>query len=307
MFQGDTDSSAGDRDVRHRVQSPAPVTGSPLPYRLGLPAWGFPGWKGRYFATQPTPLKGYAHVFNTVEGNTTFYRTPGTRTVRAWGAAVDGTDFRFCFKLPRTVTHERRPAPEELQAFLSAIEPLGEYLGPLLVQFPAWVGPDQLPALDRLFARLPRDFRYVIEVRHPRFFAEPHLLEPLLERYALGRVVLDTRALYQGDRHHPEVAAALHQKPDLPVLPQVYNGLAFLRLVLHPDRHSNRPYIDEWALRVADYIDGRYTTYVMMHCPNNLHCPELALEFHQALMTRPNMRCLPALQPWPVPQQERLL
>ena len=50
-----------------------------LGYYLGLPAWGFPGWTGSYF---PEPGAGgstldhYARVFNTVEGNTSFYRVP---------------------------------------------------------------------------------------------------------------------------------------------------------------------------------------------------------------------------------------
>ena len=280
---------------------------SSLPYRLGLPAWSFPGWRGRYFSAQPRPLTSYARVFNAVEGNTTFYRTPDLKTVRAWRDAVAGTDFRFCFKLPRMITHERTTASEELQKFMIAIEPLGEYLGPLLVQFPAWIGPDRLHDLEGLFERLPPDHRYVLEVRHPRFFAEPSLLEPLLDHYRLGRVILDTRALYAGDHQHPEVVAARHEKPNLPVLPKIYNELVFLRLVLHPERQYNHRHIEEWAARVADYIAAGWTTYVFIHCPNNLHCPELAVEFHRTLMARPTVSNLPELPPWPVPQQAMLI
>ena len=278
-----------------------------LPYRLGLPAWSFPGWRRRHFGAQSRPLTSYARVFNAVEGNTTFYRTPDLKTVNAWRDQVEGTDFRFCFKLPRRVTHERKAAPEELQKFMSAIEPLREYLGPLLLQFPAWFGPDRLHDLGRLLDRLPPEHRYVLEARHPQFFAEPSLLEPILDHYALGRVILDTKALYAGDRHHPEVLAARHQKPNLPVLPKTYNGLAFLRLVLHPDRRYNHRHIEEWAVRVADHIAAGRTTYVFIHCPNNLHCPELAAEFHRALMACATVSSLPALAPWPVPQQATLI
>ncbi len=278
-----------------------------MPYRLGLPAWSFPGWRGRYFGAQPTPLASYAEVFNAVEGNTTYYRTPDVKTVHVWRDAVAGTDFRFCFKLPRTITHERSAASEELRKFMNAIEPLGEYLGPLLVQFPAWIGPDRLHELEGLFDRLPQCHRYVLEVRHPRFFSEPSLLEPLLHHYGLGRVILDTQALYAGDRHHPEVVAARHQKPNLPVLPKIYNELVFLRLVLHPERRYNHRHIEEWAVRVADYIAAGWTTYVFIHCPNNLHCPELAVEFHRALVACAAMPGLAALPPWPVPQQAKLI
>ena len=59
-----------------------------LPYRLGLPAWAFAGWRGRYFTARPSQLASYARVFNAVEGNTTFYRTPDAATVTRWREAV---------------------------------------------------------------------------------------------------------------------------------------------------------------------------------------------------------------------------
>lgn len=276
-------------------------------YWLGLPAWAFPGWKDRYFRGRPTPLADYARVFNTVEGNTTFYRIPGRDSVAAWRDAVAGTDFRFCFKLPRTVTHERTPDFGDLRAFLAAIEPLGPHLGPFLLQFPARVGPAELPMVDSLLDRIPDHFRSVIEVRHPHFFSEPAVLEPLLTRYRMGRVCLDSRPLYGGDVNHPEVVGALHEKPNLPVLPDIYNGLAFLRLVMHPEATGNSDYVREWVDRVADFLRQGVETYVMIHCPNNLHCPPFALDFHQALQSRAGMEAPPDLPAWPVPQQTSLI
>ncbi len=280
---------------------------SDLPYRLGLPAWAFPGWKGRYFPPDRPMLESYASVFNTVEGNTTFYRIPDARTVDTWRAAVAGKDFRFCFKLPRSVTHERKPDTADLDAFLRAIEPLGEHLGPLFVQLPATVGPQHLDDLGRLIERLPTDRAHVIEVRHKAFFKEPALLHPLLERFGLGRVVLDSRPLYEGDRRHPEVLDALHEKPDLPVLPEAYNGITFVRLILHPDLESNAPYIDEWARHAADFVTAGHDTYMMIHCPNNLHCPPIAVDFHAALRGMAGMQSISSLPPWPVPQQGQLI
>ena len=278
---------------------------STLPYRLGLPAWAFPGWKGRYFAPDVPMLRSYASVFNAVEGNTTFYRIPDPGTVDAWRDAVAGRDFRFCFKLPRTVTHERRPDTGDLHRFLRAIEPLGDYLGPLFVQLPAKVGPRDLPHLHALLERLPSDRRIVIEVRDHRFFEEPGLLVPLIDAFDLGRVVLDSRPLYEGDRTHPDVLTALHEKPDLPVLPEVYNGIEFVRLILHPDMASNERYIEEWAPRIAASVRDGVDSYMMIHCPNNLHCPPLAEQFHTALGRE--LDGTPPLEPWSVPQQAQLL
>lgn len=278
-----------------------------MPYRLGLPAWAYPGWKGQYWTDSPSTLANYSRIFHTVEGNTTFYGVPGPRSVAGWKNAVAGRNFEFCFKPPRTVTHSRPASREDLTAFLRAIEPLEQQVGPFLVQFPATVGPANVGAISAVLERLPRDRRCVVEVRHPEFFSNPARLEGLLERFRAGRVVMDTRPLYQGDRQHPEVLRAMHEKPDLPVLPAVYNNLVFLRIVLHPDPRYNQQVMLEWAQKVAGYIDEGYETYVMIHCPNNLHCPQFAQDFHALLAEQPSMAQLPAFPAWPLPMQGSLL
>ena len=252
-------------------------------------------------------LASYAGVFDAVEGNTTFYRIPDEKTVAAWLAAVRGKDFRFCFKLPRSVTHERHANIEDLRRFLKVIEPLGDYLGPLLVQLPATVGPENLSDLEALFDRLPGRYRYVIEVRNRRFFDKPELLRPLLDRYRLGRVAFDARPLHRGDRGHPDVQEALRRKPDLPVLPEVAHSLEFVRLILHPDLPNNDAYIREWAPRIAESVRRGNDSYMMIHCPAYLQCPPLAETFHDTLRRQPGMSDLAPLTPWPVPQQGQLI
>ena len=276
-------------------------------YFLGLPAWAFPGWKDTYFRDKPTRLASYAQVFNTVEGNTTFYRTPDAGSVERWREAVDGTSFRFCFKLPRDVTHERHSDMEALEKFLDAIAPLEGHLGPLLVQFPATTGPADLDRLNPVLESVADRYSFVIEVRHPAFFEEPELLEPALEQHGAGRVMLDSRPIFEGNRQHPEVLSALHEKPDVPVLDTVYNDTAFVRLILHPDIVSNRPFIDEWAARTTGWLEAGITTYMMIHCPNNQHCPPLALDFHDTLRRGVGESTMPELASWPVPQQQTLL
>lgn len=274
-----------------------------LRYFLGLPAWAFPGWKARYFVDAPSRLASYASVFNTVEGNTTFYSTPSASSIERWlEDAPPG--FRFCFKLPRRVTHERRPDYRELGRFLDAVAPLKPVLGPMMVQLPASVDALAIERLEPVFDILAAAHRFVIEVRHPEFFSSPARLEPWLERYGAGRVMLDSRPIYEGDQAHPEVLDALHEKPDVPVLDSVYGETPFVRLILHPDIVSNEPYLDAWADRTADWIGAGLRPFMMIHCPNNLHCPPLALDFHDRVRRRVASGPLP---PWPVPEQGTLL
>lgn len=277
-----------------------------LRYRLGLPAWAFPGWRNTYFLEQPSMLASYASVFNAVEGNTSFYHIPEASTVAGWNEALDGRDFLISFKLPRTVTHERRPSMDDLHLFLDRIKPLRNHLGPFLLQFPEWVGMAQLRRIKPVLDTLCDHGDVVIEVRDPALFTEPELLEPLLEYYGFGRVMLDSRALYHGNLNHPDVLAAVHEKPDVPVLGTIYNKLALVRLILHPDGVSNTAWINEWARRAASWIDAGITPHMMIHCPNNTYCPLFAEQFHAALgsmLTDP----LPDLPAWPVPQQGQLL
>ena len=278
----------------------------PLPYRLGLPAWAFPGWRNTYLVDRPSMLASYSSVFNAVEGNTTFYHVPDVATVNAWKAAIDGQDFLFCFKLPRNITHQRRPDINMLSLFLERMTPLADHMGPFQLQFPKWAGMAHLRRLKPVFDAVASRHDAVIEVRHPGLFKQPELLEPLLEHYGFGRVMLDARALYQGNLQHPDVLAAVHEKPDVPVLGTVYNRLAYIRLILHPDDLDNARWINEWATRTAQWIREGLSPHVMIHCPNNLYCPAFAERFHDALVDACEV-AIPALPAWPVPQQGALI
>lgn len=276
-------------------------------YFLGLPAWAFPGWKDQYFFDRPSRLSSYATVFNTVEGNTTFYRVPDKDSVSRWLAAVDGSDFRFCFKLPREVTHEARPDAAVLRSFIANLQPLRHYLGPPLIQFPDTVSPQDMTRLRPVFDAVRELSKFVIEVRHPAFFSEPDALDEVLNAYNADRVVFDSRPLFQGDLTHPEVEAARHKKPDVPVVDRNANGVTMVRLILHPDFDSNGRYVRDWVQRCATKLGAGGTVYMMIHCPNNQHCPTLARSFDQQLKAALGDKNIAPLPPWPVPQQQTLL
>lgn len=267
-------------------------------YRLGLPAWAFDGWEGRYFDGADR-LRQYASVFGTVEGNTTFYATPSPRTVDEWRAQLAGLDFRFCFKLPRIVTHEpggRRALAE----FLHAIEPLMPWLGPFLVQLPASVGPDKVDWIRGLLAALPDEIGHALEVRHPDFFTAPETFDEHFAGSGCLRTIMDARPIHREHPSHPEVLAARHEKPDVPVHARTSSGGALVRLVLHPDDSLNVPYYDFWAEQVDTWRQDGRRVLMMIHCPNNLHCPPQAKRFHDLLRARSAE--LAPLPDWPLTQ-----
>ncbi|MGO2056529.1 MAG: DUF72 domain-containing protein, partial [Halomonadaceae bacterium] len=110
-----------------------------LPLYLGLPMWANQDWLGSLYPRHAKTelLSDYAAVFSSVEGNTTFYSgIPKPATVAAWARQAP-PHFRFCFKLPASVTHDQRLTHlEGAWAFLAALEPLHDRLGPTMVQLP---------------------------------------------------------------------------------------------------------------------------------------------------------------------------
>jgi uncharacterized protein YecE (DUF72 family) len=140
--------------------------------RIGTQGWAYPDWIGNFYppgCKQEHYLPFYAEVFDTVELDTTFYHPPKPTIVRSW-ARHTPESFRFSAKVPQAITHAARLASmsEQMQEFARALEPLGERMGPLLVQMPAEFERDQgtVGVLDRFLAATPATVRVAVEFRH---------------------------------------------------------------------------------------------------------------------------------------------
>lgn len=269
------------------------------PLRLGLPLWGQADWKGSLYPADATPrdyLAHYARVMDAVEGNTTFYSVPPAATVARW-LELTPEHFRFSFKFPRLVTHDRglRHVERETAEFLERLAPLGPRLGSFLLQFPKSFGPAEQPELGRFLRNLPRDFRYAVEVRHPAFFERDasEQLDAMLFAHGVERVVMDTRGMRAGDQDHPDVKAAAHEKPDVPVAIRALTEAPVIRFVGHPLASVNAPFLIRWADVLSDWIVAGRRPSFFMHCPNNAHSPALALWLDRLVRVRVGMPALP--------------
>ncbi|MGH2544812.1 MAG: DUF72 domain-containing protein [Ardenticatenaceae bacterium] len=272
-------------------------------YYLGCPIWANKAWVGELFTSDARPshfLRQYASVFNTVEGNTTFYGIPTATTVARWrGETLP--DFRFCFKFPRIISHEKRlsNAQAETEHFLNVLAPLGERLGPFFLQLPPSFGPEELPALDLYLQGLSSDFQYAVEVRHPAFFAggaDEERLNGLLTSLQSDRVLFDTRGLRAAGASDPLTRAAQRRKPDLPVHIIATGSRPFVRYVAHPEVGANLSLLAEWAATFEEWIHAGRTPFIFMHAPDDFYAPRLARHFHRLLSTRVAVGTLP---PWP--------
>jgi uncharacterized protein YecE (DUF72 family) len=138
--------------------------------RLGCMGFSYKEWVGKFYAEGTPPgrmLAQYATSFSTVELDTTFYAPPRDSAVAKWREETPD-DFSFAAKVWQRVTHEQRfvDAQDDLAIFLRAVEPLGDKLGPLLLQCPPDLTIEALPAFEAFIEALPEGFRWAAEFRH---------------------------------------------------------------------------------------------------------------------------------------------
>ena len=139
---------------------------------IGTQGWSYPDWVGAFYppgSKQEDWLPFYGGVFDTVELDTTFYHPPRPSVVRSWERHTPA-GFRFSAKVPQRITHESRLSNMggHLKDFVESLAPLGEKLGPLLVQMPAEFERDAgtVGVLERFLAAAPTEVRLAVEFRH---------------------------------------------------------------------------------------------------------------------------------------------
>jgi uncharacterized protein YecE (DUF72 family) len=159
--------------------------------RLGTSAFTAAGWEEAFYPAGMKPaeyLSYYATQFDTVEVDSTFYRTPAVSTVKGWYAKTP-PGFLFAAKVPQLITHEKAlvDCDEDFHLFLQAMDCLGEKLGPLLLQF-GYFNKNAFPGVNEFLERLvpflkkiPKAYRFAVEIRNKNWLV-PRFVEVLRER-----------------------------------------------------------------------------------------------------------------------------
>jgi uncharacterized protein YecE (DUF72 family) len=267
--------------------------------------WAFRPWVGRWMPTSTkvgTELAAYANVLSAVEGNTTFYALPAERTVAKW-VEQSPLDFRFLFKLPQTITHQKRlnSSGPELAEFMARLEPLGERLGPVSIQLPASFGPESVDVLDQFAATLSSHWCWSVEMRHPAFFepgpARQAALD-LMRRHDMDWIILDSRSFFAGPVMTKEEEEAFHRKPQLPVRPVATGPHPIVRFIGQNDADANPPFWEKWLPKIAEWLTEGREPFVFFHTPNNIEGPGLARQFHRDVAALvPDVKPLPEAPP----------
>jgi uncharacterized protein YecE (DUF72 family) len=270
-------------------------------FYIGCAIWGYKDWVGDLFPVGSKSgefLALYSRRLTTVEGNTTFYAIPKAEVVRRWATETPET-FRFCFKLPREISHAGPLAAQvaATHTFVERMAGLGERLGPFFLQLPPGYRADKIGDLEHWIEAWPREQQLAVEVRHDDWYTEPGepALMALLDRYGVGRVLMDVRPLNAGPLPGAEIdlQQARDRKPDVPLHPLRSSDVALIRYIGHPTPELNAPLLDEWAARVADWLADGIQVYFFCHCPDERRSPALCRDFQHRLARITNVPPLP--------------
>lgn len=123
-----------------------------------------------------TRLQYYSTLFNSLEINSSFYKTPQPQTFSKWEHEVN-KDFRFTVKMSRDITHSKKLDfnPEDLKNFMDSANHVESKKGALLIQFPASITADYFLKVEDLIKQtqsLQGESRWdiAIELRHNSWY-----------------------------------------------------------------------------------------------------------------------------------------
>jgi uncharacterized protein YecE (DUF72 family) len=162
---------------------------------VGTSSFSSTDWIGSFYPpeTRPTDfLSYYATKFDCVEIDATYYRAPTLQMTARW-AEVTPPHFRFSLKVPKIITHDKALslAEKEWAQFLRVVDPLGEKLAFLVLQFPYWNRKSEIPDLATFIQRLDMfvqrskcPYRLVVETRNPKWIGK-ELLDFLRSRHLI--------------------------------------------------------------------------------------------------------------------------
>ena len=259
-----------------------------MKFYLGCAVWSYKGWVGNFYPPHSRPadfLSLYGQRLTTVECNTTFYAVPGQEIVARW-AQQTPSGFKFCPKLPRQVTHEGllTPAISSALHFYERMGLLGDKLGSVFAQLPPSYSPeyfdDLIPFLQTLASQ---SVPLALEVRHLDWFQAQYAeeLNKLLSELGIGRVILDTRPIYNCP-DDPQIESE-RRKPQLPLQSSLTAPFTLIRFISHPQQEFNQPYLEEWAQKIESWLPQGTTVYFFVHCPTEEHSPHTARHFQHLL------------------------
>ncbi|RBO80000.1 DUF72 domain-containing protein [Marinomonas aquiplantarum] len=273
----------------------------------GMAQWQHPAWiDWLYSSAVPggERLAEYANVFSSVEVGSTFYAPVADQQLMRWFQQV-GAEFRFCFKVPQQISHASAQRPwQEVRndwlAFQQTLSPLVAKLGPTMLQLPGRLAAERLPYILALMDEWQLSTPLSVEVRHLDFFdkgeREAAFLKALSERQ-VNRVVMDSRPVFSTPAYNESLLDAQQKKPRVPCHPVATATTPIVRYIGHPDLPSNHVWLDQWAVKIKQWLEEGLSPVVFVHSSDNIAAPTLASWLDDKLVANGALPCKQLILP----------
>ncbi len=265
--------------LTNQVLAQLPTNSQPHFYN-GCTGWSMKEWVGKVYPKGTKTkdyLSIYAQQFNTIELNTTHYRIPTLETIDKW-RTESAPDFRFCPKVPQTISHSRDigMGNPQLRVFWDMIAGLQEKLGCCFIQMPPHFAYQKLGMLKQFLSIWPNSIPLAVEVRHESWFDQPQHTQAFLETLRdFDKTAVITDVAGRRDVLHMGLS----------------NTTTMIRFVgngLHPSDYDR---IDAWVDRLTDWTkQGLKEIYFFPHEPDNLLAPEMSAYLYSKSQLIPNIQ-----------------
>lgn len=253
--------------------------------------WQHPAWKNWLYPNLLSVSKRigrYSEIFSTVEVGSTFYTKVDQSQLQRWYDAVS-EDFKFCFKAPREISHRLNErlwsdVVNDWLIFMASLEPLLSKLGPTMLQFPSFCDERSLEKILSLCDSWNLTQPLSIEVRHLSFFDKSSVEKQFLaglSRCGTNRVVMDSRPIFSTPAYCDSLIDAQSKKPRVPCHPVATAQHPVVRFIGHPDLIVNEIWLDQWALKLSQWLEEELSPFVFVHSADNTAAPTLAVRLDE--------------------------
>lgn len=210
-------------------------------YHIGTAGWSYKDWVPSFYPKTQSAgfdwLRFYAHYFNCVEVNASYYSYISPKTVKGWIEKVsDSENFLFTVKLHQDFTHKRDFDEQKIRSVNYNLDILkkAERLGGLLIQFPYSfsfneASSDYIRSLKEIF----ESYKCFVEVRHSSWNKEN--VYKLFRQLDLTLCTID----------QPQIGKAITFEP------VITNDIAYIRF------HGRNT--EEWIKSIKNF--GKEQTY----------------------------------------------
>lgn len=194
-------------------------------------------------------LNYYSSIFNTVEINSTFKKTPRLSTFEKWANDVS-EDFEFTVKIPKDITHIKDLSAgfATVESFVSAANNLGNKKGCLLIQFPGIITSEFERGVEKILAHIKKaatksKWRTAVEFRSSTWYR--YKTQKFLTRYNTALVQHDMPK--SGNLKPCETASFLYLRFHGPT--GNYTG------------YYSDEFLEEQAVRISSYLHKNKDVY----------------------------------------------